>query len=264
MIKIKERYFKIIIFCFFAVLLIIMIALIANLSVSASTNEESTNEESTEEETTNEESTEEELQDEFIYGLNPERDYLILVNDEHEYVFGGTYDQLLQQDLIYVTDFQGDATAIEKGANAAFSMLKHQLFGEDIYIELYSGYRTEDAQQWVYDYYSNLEGWSETNHIAKPGFSEHHTGLLLNIVIWWPKIEAWATETPERTAEDPEFFAKIHNTLADYGFIDRYPEGKEDVTGYPAEPYEIRFVGSSKVAHEIMDNGLTLEEYLNS
>lgn len=251
MIRIKELYFKIIVFCFFAALLGVMIALLTSLSVGASAEE------------TTEETTEEEYQDNFILGLNPERDYLILVNDEHEYEFDGAYDQLLKQDIIYVTDFQGEATGIEKGANFAFSLLKHQLFEEGIYIELYSGYRTKEAQEWVYDYYGSLEGWAETNHVAKPGFSEHHTGLLLNIVIWWPKIEEWTTETPERTAEDPEFFGKIHQRLADFGFIDRYPEGKESVTGYPPEPYEIRFVGSSKIAHEIMDNGLTLEEYLN-
>lgn len=201
-------------------------------------------------------------EDPFAIGLAPNREYLIIVNDDNEYEFDGLYDQNLQPDLIYVTDFQGEATGIEKGTNTAFSMLKNKLFDEGIYIELYSGYRTKEAQEWVYDYYSDLEGWSDSNKVAEPGFSEHHTGLLLNIVVWWPAIEAWATETPERAAEDPEFFGHIHDTLADFGFIDRYPEGKEDITGYPSEPYEIRFVGSSKVAHEIMDNDLCLEEYL--
>ena len=205
-----------------------------------------------------------EAADDFSVGLNPTRDYLIVINDDNEYIFGVDYDQALQSDLIYVTDFQGEATAIEKGANAAFSMLKHHLFEEGIYIELFSGYRTKEAQQWVYDYYGDLEGWSDTNKVAKPGFSEHHTGLLLNIVVWWPQIGAWATETPERTSEDPEFFTKIHTALADYGFIDRYPADKESYTGYPSEPYEIRFVGSSQTAHAIMDNGFCLEEYLET
>ena len=202
--------------------------------------------------------------DSFAIALNPTRDYLILVNDNHEYKFGGMFDLALQEDIVYTSDCYKELTPIEKGASAAFSLLKQYLADEGINIQLFSAYRTKDDQEWVYDYYSNLEGWSETNKVAEPGFSEHHTGLLLNIVVWWPEADTWATETPERTAEDPELFNKIHASLADYGFIDRYPDGKEDITGYPAEPYEIRFVGSSKIAHEIMDNDLTLEEYLNN
>ena len=204
-----------------------------------------------------------EWEDSFAYALNPDRDYLILVNDDNEYVFGEDYDADLAQDIVYLPDCYGEDTPIERAAAEAFIQLKDYLEeAEDIKIELYSAYRTYEDQEWVYDYYSNLDGWSDTNYVAEPGFSEHHTGLLLNIVAWWPELGEWATETPERTAEDPEFFNTIHENLADFGFIDRYPEGKEDITGYPAEPYEIRFVGSSEIAHEIMDEGLCLEEYL--
>ena len=203
--------------------------------------------------------------DAFSIGMNPARDYLIVVNDKNEYQFGSTDDYELVEDLIYVSDCYGEPTPIEKGTNLAFSMLKQKLRDEGIEIELFSAYRTKDDQQAVYDYYSNLEGWAETNKVAEPGFSEHHTGLLLNIVIWGQAEEGgdmvWMTETVERQAAHPEFKI-VHDTLADYGFIDRYPAGKEDITGVPSEPYEIRFVGSTKVAHAIMDNHLCLEEYL--
>ena len=206
--------------------------------------------------------------DAFSVALNPKRDYLTIVNDTNEYKFGDTYDKELQKDIIYVSDNSGELTPIEKGTNAAFSLLKQRLREKGTEIELYSGYRTKDDQQWVYDYYSNLEGWAETNKVVKPGFSEHHTGLLLNIVVWWPdekdsEKRVWTTETAERQAKNPDFRI-IHENLADFGFIDRYPAGKEEITGMPSEPYEIRFVGSSKVAHEIMDSGLCLEEYLQT
>ncbi len=202
----------------------------------------------------------------FANWLNPNRDYLTIVNEQHEYIFGGEYDKALQSDLVNLKiDSDGNTALIEKATCQAFKSLKQYLYGKDgIAIRVYSAYRTKEDQQWVYNYYGNLEGWADTNRVAEPGFSEHHTGLLVNIIVWWPKIQQWATETPVRTAEDPEFFGKIHARLADYGFIDRYPAGKEEITGYPAEPYEIRFVGSSEVAHEIMDNGLCLEEYLAS
>ena len=61
-----------------------------------------------------------------------------------------------------------------------------------------------------------------------------------------------------------EIFAKIHAKLADYGFILRFPEGAKEITGYDYEPWHFRYVDSAEVAHEIMDNGLTLEEYLGA
>ena len=59
-----------------------------------------------------------------------------------------------------------------------------------------------------------------------------------------------------------ELFSQIHAKLADYGFILRYLEGRDDITGYAYEPWHLRYVGSPTVAHEIMDQGLTLEDYL--
>ncbi len=202
--------------------------------------------------------------DAFSVALNPYLDYLTIVNDDNEYDFGGMYDLELMDSLIYVSDVYGEPTPVEKGAYLAFNMLQQKLRDEGTEIGLFSGYRTMEDQQSVYDYYGNLEGWADTNKVMKPGFSEHHTGLVFNIFIWGKDEEGnmtWITETAERQKNYPEFKI-VHDTLADYGFIDRYPAGKEDITGVPCEPYEIRFVGSSTVAHAIMDNGLCLEEYV--
>lgn len=203
--------------------------------------------------------------DVFSIAMNPNRDYLIIVNDQNEYNFDGPYNTALQSDLIYVSDIYGEPNLIEKGAYLAFNMLQQKLHDQGVEISLFSGYRTKEDQQEVYDYYGHLEGWADTNRVLKPGFSEHHTGLLFNIVIWGQDEEGnmtWMTETAERQATHPEFKV-VHENLADFGFIDRYPAGKEDITGLPCEPYEIRFVGSSLIAHEIMDNNLCLEEYVS-
>lgn len=203
-------------------------------------------------------------EDAFAVAMSPDLDYLIVVNDDNEYVFGGSYDMALLDNLVYASDIYGEPNLVEGGAYLAFNMLQQKLHDEGAEIALFSGYRTKDEQQEVYDYYGSLEGWADTNKVMKPGFSEHHTGLVFNIVIWGVDEEGnatWITETAERQQRYPEFKI-VHDYLADYGFIDRYPAGKEDVTGVPCEPYEIRFVGSSSIAHEIMDNGLCLEEYL--
>ncbi|MBQ1553768.1 MAG: D-alanyl-D-alanine carboxypeptidase family protein, partial [Clostridia bacterium] len=63
---------------------------------------------------------------------------------------------------------------------------------------------------------------------------------------------------------EKEIFSKIHAKLADHGFILRYLEGKDDITGYAYEPWHFRYVDSPEIAHEITDAGLTLEEYLGA
>ena len=203
--------------------------------------------------------------EEYGHSLSKKRDYLILVNETHPYEFGGEYDTLLQKDIVYLPDPYGGITPVEKGAAAAFLELQKALKKKGMTIDLYSAYMSESDQQWAYDYYSNLPGWGETNKVAKPGFSENHTGLLLNILILYQGENdpepIWYTETAERQETIP-YFKLLHETLADYGFIDRYPKGKEAITGIPCQPYLIRFVGSKQVAREITNSGLCLEEYL--
>ena len=199
--------------------------------------------------------------------LNSDRDYLIVVNDAHPYQFGGEYDKKLQSDLIYLPDAYGEATPVEKATGEAFLSLQKDLAEEGTLIAIYTGYLTEENQQGIYNYYSQLEGWAETNTVRKPGYSEHHTGLMLNILIWHQgpedEVPIWYTETAERQQTILDF-AIVHQKLADHGFIDRYPAGKENITGVLCEPYEIRFVGSPETAHAIADANLTLEEFVEN
>lgn len=100
--------------------------------------------------------------------------------------------------------------------------------------------------------------------VATPGYSEHHTGLALDIYFRLKDEDGEMAD--EYYNEDlmryPEIWAQIHAELADYGFILRYPEGKEQITGYDYEPWHIRYIDSADTAREIMEQGLTLEEYL--
>ena len=143
--------------------------------------------------------------------LNPERDYLIIVDDENPYEFGGYYDELLQDDLVYCAEvLYGETTALEKAAYLAFTKLQYELKARGMEIGLYSGYRTEEEQQEVYDYYGRLEGWAETNKVVEPGYSEHHTGLVANVLIKYGESDdkrdwIWYTETAERQETIPYF-----------------------------------------------------------
>lgn len=93
--------------------------------------------------------------------------------------------------------------------------------------------------------------------VARPGTSEHNLGLAADIV-----SANWYSQHDDLTADfeqTPEFeWLQAH--CAEYGFILRYPKGKEDVTGITYEPWHYRYVGKDAAA-QIMTQGITLEEY---
>ena len=194
----------------------------------------------------------------------PGRDYLIVVNKDNPYDFDGDYNKNLQADLVFtVNAVDGDVMAVEKATYLAFTMLQRDLRENDgIDLQLYDGYRTAADQEYLQEMFESGEpnvAW--TNEV---GLSEHHTGLLLDVVVWTDngteKYE-WYSASPERWEKMNEF-KTIFGKLADYGFIVRYPEDKADITGIEDKSFEIRFVGSKEIAHKIMDNGICLEEYL--
>lgn len=116
---------------------------------------------------------------------------------------------------------------------------------KDLYI--FSGYRDYQKQKILYDYYN------DDNYSAKPGFSEHQTGLALDL----SRKDIGLTDLFKTSYEYKVLLANCHK----YGFIIRYPEGKTLQTGYAFEPWHFRYVGKIHATY-IMENNLTLEEYL--
>ena len=90
--------------------------------------------------------------------------------------------------------------------------------------------------------------------VAPPGTSEHNLGIVVDVV-----NQGYQGEL-EQYFENSDHFTWLYENCADYGFILRYPKGKESVTGIVYEPWHYRYVGE-EVAHYIMDNNITLEEY---
>jgi D-alanyl-D-alanine carboxypeptidase len=129
-----------------------------------------------------------------------------------------------------------------------------------------SGYRSYKYQSTLFSDYVRQEmakdaSLSEAEAIAKAstysaraGQSEHQSGLCVDLI-------TTSMGSLNRTFENTKAFAWLRENAAQFGFILRYPEGKEHITGYIYEPWHYRFVGR-EAALEISANGLTLEEYL--
>ncbi len=184
-------------------------------------------------------------------------DYLVLVNKENK--LPDNWEETL--DTLHMTNSLGDDVEVEKEAYDAYLKLKEALLEEDVRIDLDSARRSVAAQQEIVDSFTEKYGEDYVKrYVAVPGYSEHHTGLALDLYL---NIDGKDVYLNEDMVEYPEIWEKIHAKLAEFGFILRYLEGKEAITGYNYEPWHIRYVGSSEVAREITDKGLTLEEYLN-
>ena len=186
----------------------------------------------------------------------PKMDYLVLVNKEHK--LPDYWEDVVT--LETTKDIWGDDVQVEKEALFQFFKLKQELEAEGLFIELDSAYRSVKRQEELWKEFEKEYGLEYTQKtVAVPGTSEHHTGLAIDVCL--RKNGKLIYENADMVKEKA-IFAKVHEKLAKYGFILRYPENKAEQTGYSYEPWHFRYVGSPEIAKEITDKGLILEEYL--
>ena len=119
-----------------------------------------------------------------------------------------------------------------------------------------SGWRAQEEQQKIWDDSLAERGLAFTEEfVALPGHSEHQTGLAIDLGLTMPEIDFICPAFPYRG------ICQIFRTqAARFGFVERYPAGKEEVTGIGHEPWHFRYVGAPHAAI-MAQNGLTLEEY---
>lgn len=184
-------------------------------------------------------------------------DYLALVNKEYPLPDG--WEDALE--TVHMTNSVGDDVEVEKKAYEAYLELKADLEKDGVFIDLDSARRSIAAQQDIVVRFTEKYGEDYVKkYVAVPGYSEHHTGLALDLYF---NLNGEDVYYNEDMVQYPEIWEKIHAKLAAHGFILRYLEGKEAITGYNYEPWHIRYVGSAEIAREITERGITLEEYLN-
>lgn len=144
-----------------------------------------------------------------------------------------------------------------KEARAAFEEMAAAALLEDYSLIAFSTYRSFDYQTDLYNRYVERDGIEEADrYSARPGYSEHQTGLAFDIgevnqEQHFASSSFGDTDAGKWLAENAHL----------YGFIMRYPEGKEPVTGYMHEAWHFRYVGV-EIAKDIYENNGTLEEYL--
>ncbi len=117
---------------------------------------------------------------------------------------------------------------------------------------LISGFRDYETQVAVFENWCSKNGIEDAERFSsRPGHSEHQTGLTVDV-----------TSTDDLFAFTDEA-RWIGENCYKYGFIVRYPKGKEEITGYVYEPWHLRYLGTS-TAKLVHDSGLTLEEFLGA
>ncbi len=193
-----------------------------------------------------------------------EYDYLVLVNK---------YTQLPNDweknvKLVETKNAWDEDIKVEKEAFEQYKKFKEDVEKDlkkfKTTIELDSTYRSVKEQQELWDEWSKDPEKGPDyvkKFVAVPGYSEHHTGLAIDICL---KKDGELVYDNDKMIAEKEIFSKIHAKLADYGFILRYPKDREDSTGYTYEPWHLRYIGDKDIAKEIMEKNITFEEYLDS
>lgn len=183
-------------------------------------------------------------------------DYLVLVNGDH--LISEDYVDTIH--LCEIDNVDGGTYQVEERTKEAFESMQSYLKEEGVEIGVDSAYRSIEEQQELMDEFIAKYGEAYARRtVAIPRTSEHHTGLVIDLV---PKVNGkWVIEN-EDMLKETEIFKVIHKALPQFGFILRYPLSKAAITGYDYEPWHIRYVGK-EAAQEIYDNDYTLEEYLS-
>lgn len=166
-------------------------------------------------------------------------------------------DLVLLDVPLYNKDKNNEANYLRKEAARALKNLFEAAYDEKGYeLMARSGYRSYDTQVMLYDRYVKEDGVEAADtYSARPGHSEHQTGLTIDITS--DSVHGGLTETFGETDEGKWVAENAHR----FGFIIRYPEDRVDETGYQYEPWHLRYVGT-EAATSIYNDQLILEDYV--
>lgn len=196
-----------------------------------------------------------ETEDGVQYIQNPEN-IQVLVNKDYSLPIGYRPEDLVIPDVKFSFDEKHEKKYMRKEAGEALATMFNAASEEGVEIVAVSGFRSYERQEQLYTAEIAASGAEHAQQaIAEPGKSEHQTGLTMDV------------SSAENSFNLNQDFGetKAGKWLAEhspeYGFIIRYPEEKESITGYMYEPWHLRYVGID-VAKDIQSLGLSFEEYV--
>ena len=172
---------------------------------------------------------------------------------------------LVNQDYYIPEDYKVELESFDNGVAVDYRIYEalQEMFNDakddDVYMFVAEGYRTQKEQQELMDekveeYQEKflvefLAKWQAKRWVAIPGTSEHQLGLAVDI------------NADISKSSSQEVYSWLAENAHEYGFIQRYPADKTEITGISYEPWHYRYVGED-VANEIYEEGICLEEYI--
>lgn len=179
-------------------------------------------------------------------------DYSILVNKDNPLPRAHIPNNLVNAESRYK-----DNILIDKEVKLSFDELKKEALKYGYNIDIESGYRDYDYQEKIYNKLLDEKGFAYSiTRVAEPGKSEHQTGLAVDFCVYSSDGKSYI----EHNIKELEETRWVHTNCYKFGFILRYPEGKEDITKYIYEPWHLRYVGYP-LSEVLYSKNLTLEEY---
>lgn len=197
-------------------------------------------------------------EEEVIWHVNanldkPKYEYDILVSDyDNPYIIVNKYYKVPEDYRPHdLKVFDGQLLREETGQ--AYKKMREDALDEGLNIRVVSGYRSVEYQEKLYNRYLSEDSRENVDrYSARPGYSEHHTGMAMDI---------FGSEDGLRNFENTPEYAWVKENCYKYGFIIRYLAETEDITGYEAEPWHLRYVGV-KVSTEMKEKNIkSFEEY---
>ncbi|SDY02468.1 D-alanyl-D-alanine carboxypeptidase [Evansella caseinilytica] len=181
----------------------------------------------------------------------------VIVNKEYSLPENYEPDDLVYPDVPFTFDEMIDKRMMRKEAGEALEKLFAAAAEDGVTLLGVSAYRSYDTQEQLYNNYVKRDGEEAAQtYSAFPGHSEHQTGLAIDVT---GGDRICVVEDCFAGTEEAKW---LEENAAEFGFIIRYLEGKELITGYKYEPWHIRYVGK-EMAEAITALGVTLEEYYN-
>lgn len=175
----------------------------------------------------------------------------ILINVNKYYTLPDDFEPIDISDISIRYSYNGNK--MTKEANDAYVSMWNSAKNEGLTLIVNSSYRDLATQERVYNNIKASSGMKEADKVAaRPGHSEHQTGLAIDVF----EVGNQATST----FKDSPAYTWLKNNAHLYGFIERYPEDKEYLTGYSFESWHWRYVGI-EVATKMYEENITFDEY---